>query len=76
MTSFLLGPKQGVVYSSLDEFGESTIKLLGDANEASAIGENGYLWVLGNHDETRNSSKFRQDLASNGGQIMVLQADS
>lgn len=53
MTSFLLGPKQGVVYSSLDEFGESTIKLLGDANEASAIGENGYLWVLGNHDETQ-----------------------
>ncbi len=62
MTSFLKGPKEGVVYSSLDEFAESTIKLLSDANTASAIGKNGYLWVKNNHDEIQVARKLEKIL--------------
>jgi len=51
MISLLSGLEQGVVYSNINEFAKTTIKLLKDSELASDIGENGYRHVKSNHDE-------------------------
>ena len=51
MISLLSGPKQGVIYSKLNEFGEKTGMLLKDAKLAKRVGENGYRYAKDHHNE-------------------------
>jgi glycosyltransferase involved in cell wall biosynthesis len=51
MVSSLEGPKQGLVYSKIDDFADNTVKLLRDTQMAKHIGENGFRYVRNNHGE-------------------------
>lgn len=51
MVSLLEGPKNGLVFSRIDEFAKNTVKLLKNPKLAETIGENGYRYVRINHDE-------------------------
>lgn len=62
MVSLLSGPEMGVVYSSINEFAENTVKLLKDSEMAKSIGENGYKYVKNNHDERMIAQKLEEIL--------------
>ena len=53
MVSLLPSSERGVVYSSINEFVENTIKLLRGTEATRDIGENGYRYVKDSHDERK-----------------------
>jgi glycosyltransferase involved in cell wall biosynthesis len=62
MVSLLSGLKRGVVYSDIDKFAESNIRLLKDSKLVRTIGENGYRYAKENHDEEKLTRRLERIL--------------
>ena len=62
MVSLLQGPKNGLIFSRIDEFAKNTVKLLKNPEIAERLGENGYRYVGNNHDELQLAHKLESIL--------------
>lgn len=62
MKAIIPNEDHGMIYSDIDEFAESTVKLLEDDEKMSAVGERGLVYAKKNHDWNEIAQKLEEIL--------------